>query len=313
MPQPRWTARDIPPQHGRVALVTGATGGIGFEVARALAAAGADVLLAARDTARTEAAMARIVRETPGARLAHVPLDLAALRSVRGCAEAVAARHEALDLLVNVAGVMALPLRTLTADGFEAQLGVNFLGHFALTALLLPLLRRAAAPRVTCVTSLAYRFGRLDLDDLQAARGYRPWGAYAQSKLALLSFSLELQRRSEAAGWGIASIAAHPGWAMTNLYANGPASEGTPRVLVRLMRRATQLFSHSAEAAARPVLFAATAPEAAPGGHYGRRWLGGMRGPPAPAHVTDAARDGVAAARLWRAAEKLTGLRFPAA
>lgn len=310
---PRWTARDIPPQQGRVALVTGATGGIGFEVARALAASGAEVLLAVRDAVRAEAAMERIAGETPGARLAHVPLDLAALRSVRGCAEAVAARHGTLDLLVNVAGIMAVPRRRLTADGFEAQLGVNFLGHFALTGLLLPLLRRAAAPRVTCVTSLAYRFGRVDIGDLQSARAYRPWGAYAQSKLALLSFSLELQRRSDAGGWGVASIAAHPGWAVTNLYAKGPASEGTPRFLVWLMHRSTRLFAHSAEVAARPVLFAATAPEAEPGGHYGRRWLGEMRGPPAPARITAAARDGVAAARLWCAAERLTGVRFPAA
>ncbi|WP_372617147.1 SDR family oxidoreductase [Falsiroseomonas sp.] len=305
-----WTARDIPPQRGRVALVTGATGGIGFEVARALAAAGAEVLFAVRDRGKAEAAMACVAGETPGARLGFVPLDLGELRSVRGCAEEVAARHPALHLLVNNAGVMALPTRRLTADGFERQLGVNFLGHFALAARLLPLLRTATSPRVVTVTSLAYRFGRLRFEDLQGERKYRPWRAYAQSKLAALSFALELQRRSDRGGWGVASIAAHPGWAMTNLYANGPASEGATPLLLRLMRRATRLFSHSAEIGARPLLFAATAAEARPGGHYGRCRLCELRGPPAPARITAAARDEVAAARLWQAAEALTGTRF---
>jgi NAD(P)-dependent dehydrogenase (short-subunit alcohol dehydrogenase family) len=306
-----WTARDMPPQAGRLALVTGATGGIGFQVALAMAAAGAEVLIGARDAARATDAMARIKAETPGARLAYLPLDLAALGTVREAAAAVAARHGALDLLVNLAGVMALPRRRLTADGFEMQFGVNFLGHFALTGLLLPLLRRAPAPRVVGVTSLAHRLGRLDLDDLQGERDYRPWRAYAQSKLAVLSFALELQRRSLRGGWGVASLAAHPGWAMTNLYAKGPASEGTPRMLVRMMHRATRLFAHSAEVGARPILFAATAAEATPGGHYGRCWLCELRGPPAPAWISAGARDGVAAARLWQMAEALTGTPFP--
>jgi NAD(P)-dependent dehydrogenase (short-subunit alcohol dehydrogenase family) len=305
-----WTARDIPPQRGRVALVTGATGGIGFEVARAMAAAGATVLLAARNQAKAEAAMARIAAEAPEARLDHVPLDLADLNSVRACATAVGARHAELDLLVNNAGVMALPTRRLTTDGFEMQFGVNFLGHVALTAALLPLLRRAGASRVVTVTSLAYRMGRLRFDDLQGEHGYRPWRAYAQSKLAALSFALELQRRSERHEWGVASLAAHPGWAMTDLYTNGPASEGTPPLLLRLMRRATRLLSHSAEVGARPLLFAATAPAAKPGGHYGRCRLCELRGPPAPARITAAARDPAAAARLWAVAEALTGARF---
>jgi NAD(P)-dependent dehydrogenase (short-subunit alcohol dehydrogenase family) len=306
-----WTARDIPPQRAHVALVTGATGGNGFEVARALAAAGAEVLLGARDAARAAAAIARIGAEKPAARLHHLPLDLADLRSVRDAAKQAAA-HDRLDLLLNVAGVMALPRRHLTADGFEMQFGVNFLGHFALTAALLPLLRRVEGSRVVGVTSLAYRLGRLDFDDLQCARDYRPWRAYAQSKLAVLSFALELQRRSARGGWGVASLAAHPGWAVTTLYAKGPGSEGTPQPLVRLMHATTRLFAHSAEAGARPILFAATAEQARPGGHYGRCWLCEMRGPPAPAAITAAARDEAAASRLWQAAESLTGARFPA-
>lgn len=308
--EPGWTEADIPPQQGRRALVTGATSGIGFAVARALAHAGAEVLLAARDPVRGAAAMARIRAETPDARLAAVPLDLACLASVARCAEAVAAGG-ALDLLVNDAGIMALPSRHLTADGFESQFGVNFLGHFALTAHLLPSLRLAPAPRVTCVSSLAHRVGVLDFDDLQAARRYRPWRAYGQSKLAILSFALALQRRSDAAGWGLRSTAAHPGWALTNLYTNGPASEGVPALLTRMMRRATRLLSHTAEVAARPVLFAATAAGAAPGGYYGRCWLCELFGRPAVAWASPAARDPVRAARLWQAAEALTGLRFP--
>jgi NAD(P)-dependent dehydrogenase (short-subunit alcohol dehydrogenase family) len=306
-----WTARDIPPQHGRRALVTGANGGLGFEITRALAAAGAEVWLGARDAGRAAAAMARIAAETPGARLVHLPLDLARLGSVRAAAAQLHDMLPSLDLLVNNAGVMALPSRQLTEDGFERQLGVNFLGHFALTAALLPLLRRGVAPRVVSVASLAHRVGRLDFDDLHAARRYSPWGAYAQSKLAVLSFALALQRRSDAGGWGVASLAAHPGWALTNLYANGPASEGTPPLLARMMRRATRLFGHSAEVGARPILYAATAPEAQPGGYYGRCWLCELVGRPATAWASGAARDAASAAWLWRIAEAATGAAFP--
>ncbi len=300
----------IPRQAGRLALVTGATGGIGFEVARALAAAGAEVVLGARDAGRSGAAMARIASEVPGARLHHLALDLADLRSVRAAAAALAVRHGRLDLLLGVAGVMALPHRHLTADGFEMQLGVNFLGPFALTALLMPLLRQAPAARVVTVTSLAARLGRLRFEDIQGAARYGPWRAYAQSKLAALCFAIELQRRSAAAGWGVASLAAHPGLAMTDLYAKALAADGGPKLITRLMRAGTRLLPHSAEAAARPILFAATAPEAQPGGHYGRCHLCEMTGGPAPARLPSAARDPALAARLWTMAEALTGTRF---
>lgn len=306
-----WTLRAMPPQAGRVALVTGATGGIGFEVARALAQAGAEVLLGARDAGRAAAAMARIAAGTPGARMRHIPLDLADLGSVRAAAAAVAARRGRLDLLLGVAGVMALPHRHLTADGFEMQLGVNFLGPFALTALLMPLLRQAPAARVVTVTSLAARLGRLRFEDLQGEARYGPWRAYAQSKLAALCFAIELQRRSTAAGWGVASLAAHPGLAMTDLYAKALAADGGPKLITRMMRAGTRLFPHSAEAAAGPILFAATAPEARPGGHYGRCRLCELRGPPGPARLPSAARDPALGARLWAAAETLTGIRFP--
>lgn len=305
-------AGGIRPEPGeRVALVTGATGGIGFALARALAASGWAVLLAARDPGRGAAALARLGAARPAARGDLVPLDLADLAAVRACATAVGARLGALDLLVHAAGVMALPRRRLTADGFEMQLGVNLLGPFALTAHLLPLLRRAPAARVVTVTSLAARFGRLRFEDLQGAARYRPWRAYAQSKLAALCFALELQRRSAAAGWGVASLAAHPGLAMTELYAKALAAGGGPGLAVRALRALARLFPHSPEAAARPILFAATAPEARPGGHYGRCLLCFGDARPGPARVPQAARDPATAARLWAAAEALSGVRFP--
>ncbi len=308
-----WTAQDIPPQRGRRVLVTGANSGLGFEVARALAARGAEVWIGPRNPARAAEAIARIASEAPGAVPRHLPLDLADLASVRAATAWLRDALPALDLLVNNAGVMALPGRRLTADGFERQFGVNFLGHFAPTAAVLPLLRRGVAPRAVSVSSRAHRLGRLDFDDLHAARRYSPWRAYAQSKLAVLSFALELQRRGDAGGWGVASLAAHPGWALTNLYANGPASEGTPPLLTRWMRRATLLFARSAEHGARPILFAATAPEAAPGGYYGRCWLCETVGRPARAWPSGAARDPASARWLWTIAEAATGVVFPPA
>lgn len=303
-----WTEADMPRLDGRVALVTGATGAIGCALARALAAAGAEVLLAARDPGRGAATLARLRADLPAARLAAVPLDLADLAAVAAAAAAVSRRVPALDLLVHVAGVMALPHPRCTADGFEMQLGVNCLGPFALTARLLPLLRRAPAARVVTVTSLAARLGRVDPAALADVSSYGPWRAYAGSKLAALCLALELQARSAAAGWGVASLAAHPGLAMTDLYAKALDDEGGTRPLAWLMRRVARLFPHSAAAAARPILFAATAPEARPGGHYGRWW---PRGGPAPARIPGAARDPALRAALWAAAEALTGARFP--
>jgi NAD(P)-dependent dehydrogenase (short-subunit alcohol dehydrogenase family) len=308
-----WTERDIPPLHGKRAVVTGGTSGIGRATATALVAAGAEVILAARDPARADEALREIAEHAPGGRAAFEVLDLACLASVASFAARIAARGDALDILVNNAGVMALPQRRVTADGFEMQLGVNHLGHFALTARLLPLLRRAPAARVVGVTSLSHRLGRIHFDDLQAERAYGPWRAYSQSKLAVLLFALELQRRSEKGRWGLNSLAAHPGWALTNLYSDGPASEGTPSFIMRLMRLGTRFFSHSAVRGAGPVLFAATSPEARGGSLYGRRWLWEMRGPPAPARIAPQARDPAVAKRLWDVSACLTGLGFGAA
>jgi NAD(P)-dependent dehydrogenase (short-subunit alcohol dehydrogenase family) len=305
-----WTEDAIPSLSGKCAVVTGGTSGIGRATATGLAAAGATVIIAGRNPARAAEALREIAEHAPGAAVSYERLDLADLASVAAFASRVAVRHDALDILVNDAGVMALPQRQTTADGFERQFGVNHLGHFALTSHLLPLLRRADAPRVVGITSLSHRTARIDFDDLHAERHYGPWRAYSQSKLAVLMFTLELQRRSMAGGWGVTSLAAHPGWALTNLFANGPASEGTPTLLMRLMRLGTRFFSHSAVRGAGPALFAATSPAACGGCLYGRSWLWEMRGPPAPGWIAPQARDTAAAARLWEVSIRLTGQSF---
>jgi len=200
---------------------------------------------------------------------------------------------------------MALPRRQTTADGFEMQFGTNYLGHFALTARLMPLLRRASGPRVVNVSSLAHRTGFIDFDDLQGARVYSPWKAYGQSKLATLMFALGLQRRSDAAGWNLISNAAHPGFARTGLFASGPGG------LVSLATDfAAPFFGHSAADGAWPILFAATSPNARPGAYYGPGGIGELRGAPAVALIMPQARDAAAAARLWDVSEKLAGTSF---
>jgi NAD(P)-dependent dehydrogenase (short-subunit alcohol dehydrogenase family) len=295
---------DIPSQLGKTAIVTGATGGLGYETALALARAGADVILTGRDERKGQSAIEKIGREVLGAKIAFESLDLANLAAIAAFAERMHARPS-LDLLTNNAGVMALPRRQVTADGFEMQLGTNHLGHFALTARLLPLLRLASAPRVVSVSSLAHRTGSIDFGDLQGERHYSPWKAYGQSKLACLMFALELQRRSDAAGWKVISIAAHPGFARTNLFSSGPGG-----LLSMATDVAAPFFGHSAAGGARSILFAATSPEAKPGGYYGPGGFSELRGSPARALVMPQARDMAAAARLWEVSAKLTGTSF---
>jgi NAD(P)-dependent dehydrogenase (short-subunit alcohol dehydrogenase family) len=295
---------DIPSQLGKTAIVTGATGGLGYETALALARAGADVILTGRDERKGQSAIEKIGGEVLGAKIAFESLDLANLAAVAAFAERMQARPS-LDLLINNAGVMALPRRQVTADGFEMQLGTNHLGHFALTARLLPLLRLASAPRVVSVSSLAHRTGSIDFGDLQGERHYSPWKAYGQSKLACLMFALELQRRSDAAGWKVISIAAHPGFARTNLFSSGPGG-----LLSMATDVAAPFFGHSAADGARPILFAATSPEAKPGSYYGPGGFSELRGSPARALIMPQARDMAAAARLWEVSAKLTGTSF---
>jgi NAD(P)-dependent dehydrogenase (short-subunit alcohol dehydrogenase family) len=198
------TQSEIPSQLGRTAVVTGATGGLGYETALALASVGADIILTGRYNPKGQSAVEKISRDVPGARVSYEHLDLASVASVADFAQRMGVR-QSLDLLINNAGVMALPCRQVTADGFEMQFATNYLGRFALTARLLPLLRRASGPRVVSVSSLAHRTGFIDFDDLQGARAYGPWKAYGQSKLAYLMFALELQRRSDAAA-GICEV-----------------------------------------------------------------------------------------------------------
>jgi len=302
-----WTIADIPPLDGKTAVITGATGGLGYETALALAGAGAVVVLTGRDDAKGRNAIQWIRGLFPNAKVSYETLDLANLASGADLARRFAAAHRSLDLLINNAGVMALPTRQTTADGFEMQLGTNYLGHFALTAHLLPWLRRGNQPRVVNLSSLAHRSGAINFDDLQSARSYTPWRAYCQSKLAMLMFALELQRRSDAAGWGLMSNAAHPGYARTDLIPNGPGASG---FLWQLNKALQPYVSHSAAAGALPTLFAATSPEAKAAGYYGPNGFYEMKGPPVPAKIMPRAKDAVVAARLWDVSAALTGVSF---
>jgi NAD(P)-dependent dehydrogenase (short-subunit alcohol dehydrogenase family) len=304
----KWTAADIPSQAGRTAVVTG-TGGLGYETALALARAGASVIVAGRNPAKGAEAINNLRTAVPAASVRFEQLDLASLASVEAFASRLAASHDSIDLLINNAGVMVPPARQETADGFELQFGTNYLGHFALTARLLPLLRRGKAPRVVSLSSVAARQGEINLADLQS-RDYVPMRAYGQSKLACLMFAQELQRRSDRGGWGITSIAAHPGVARTELLQNGP---GAGSAMARVRSIMWFLFQPAWQGAL-PTLFAATSPQARPGGYYGPDKLSETRGYPAPAKPPKAAADTDIAARLWDASEELAGVAMaPAA
>ncbi len=297
-----WTAADIPDQTGRIALITGANSGLGLESARALAARGATVVLACRSRRRGEAARAELLAGA-AAGLEVLELDLADLASVRQAAAWMAEQYGRLDLLLNNAGVMGPP-RRLTADGFELQFGTNHLGHFALTAALLPLLQERPQARVVTVTSGAQYLGRIAFDDLQAERSYDRWAAYGQSKLANVMFALELQQRLEAAGSRVSSLAAHPGLARTNLQPASVAATGSR--LEGLAYRLMDPLFQSAALGALPQLHAATAPTARGGEHYGPDQWGGMRGWPTQVRIAPAALDPGQRRRLWEVSEALT-------
>lgn len=304
----RWVETHIPSQGGKVALITGANSGLGFEAAHVLAAKGAHVILAVRDAAKGERAAAAIRRSAPTAELAVLPLDLASLASIRRAAVEVLRTYDRLDMLINNAGVMAIP-RRLTADGFEMQFGVNHLGHFALTGLLLPLLLRAAAARVVTVSSGAHVLGRINFDDLHGERRYHPWAAYAQSKLANLLFAYELQRRLAAAGGQAISVAAHPGYAATNLQRVGPEMAGS-RLGLWLMSASNRLLAQSAAMGALPEVYAATSPDVCGGDYIGPDGALGQRGFPKKARSSARSYNAETAAQLWRVSEQLTGVRF---
>ena len=304
----RWSAAAIPSQQGRIVLVTGANSGLGLESARALLRSGATVLLACRSLAKAELARQQLLASARSGALDVLELDLADLSSVVAAAGQVRQRYGRLDLLLANAGVMAPPLLR-TRQGFELQFGVNHLGHYLLIRLLLPLLHTQPGARVVHVTSGAQYFGRLNFDDLNGERRYDRWAAYGQSKLANVTIALELQRRLQAAASGVWSLAAHPGLARTNLQPASVAVSGS-RLEALAYRLMDPLFQ-SAAMGALPQLFAATAAQAEPGGHYGPSRLGGLNGWPAPARVAPAARDPALGSRLWQVSEQLCREAMP--
>jgi NAD(P)-dependent dehydrogenase (short-subunit alcohol dehydrogenase family) len=305
-----WTTRDIPDLHGTTMLVTGANSGLGFETALALAGKGAHVILACRDVGKGGEAEARIRAAHPGASTTVMALDLASLADVRRFAAAVRGATPRLDVLINNAGVMALPERR-TQDGFEMQLGTNHLGHFALTGLLLDRLLAASRARVVTVSSGFHRLAQIRFDDPQWERGYAKWPAYGQSKVANLLFTYELQRRLAARSSGVISVAAHPGYASTNLQFAGPRMEGSS-LAERLSAIGNRLFAQSAAAGALPQLHAATAPGVQGGDYFGPSSMGELWGAPRKVTSNAHSRDAAVAARLWELSERLTGVRYDA-
>jgi NAD(P)-dependent dehydrogenase (short-subunit alcohol dehydrogenase family) len=301
----KWTADQIPDQSGRVVVVTGANSGLGLVTARELARAGASVVLACRNTSKGEQALAEVRAAAPSADVKLEALDLADLESVRDFAGRIGFEHQHLDLLVNNAGVMAPPRRT-TKDGFESQFGTNHLGHFALTGRLLGKLLAAEEPRVVTLSSGAHRMGTIKFDDLQREHHYNNWLAYGQSKLANLIFCFELQRRASAAGTSLLSLAAHPGYAATNLQSAGPAAFYEKAV----MAVANKVYAQSAEMGALPTLYAATMPDIPGGSFIGPD--GFMEGRGHPHIVTGAGKayDEDTWRRLWEASEELTGVHY---
>ena len=305
-----WTTANIPSQVGRRAVITGANSGIGFETALALARKGAELILPARTQAKADDAVARILEQAPKAQLHPDILDLAEQASVHAFANRVIQRFpgQSLDLLINNAGVMALPTREVTADGFERQIATNYLGPFALTGLLLPSMKQVAGSRVVTVSSSASNQGKIEFDNLQSERVYKPmFQAYAQSKLADLIFAQELQRRLKAAGSPILSTAAHPGYAITNLQA-----DHVPAGLKVVMAVLKPFLSQDAALGALPTLYAAVASEAVAGGYYGPDGFAELKGYPTAAPIPKSALDETVAKRLWVESERLTRVKFGA-
>jgi NAD(P)-dependent dehydrogenase (short-subunit alcohol dehydrogenase family) len=294
----KWTLDNMPDQTGRVAIVTGANTGIGFETAAALAAKKATVVMACRNRQKAEDAGERIRERTPDAELVFIQLDLASLASVEHFANAFRAGHERLDLLINNAGVMVPPLGH-TEDGFELQFGCNHLGHFAFTGRLLDVLETTPGARVVSVSSMAHRYGTMDFDNLNAEKGYEKMPAYAQSKLANLLFTFELQRRLETAGSSVTATAAHPGWTGTDLQRHAA-----------LFRFLNTFFAQTPPMGALPTLRAATDPRAEGGDYFGPKGWHEMRGYPTRVGTTPEAKNELDAKHLWEVSEKLTGVSF---
>lgn len=303
----KWTAAQMPSMTGKTVLVTGANSGIGYQAALEFARHGAHVLLGCRNPGKGQAALERLKREVPNARAEVVALDVASLKSIRSFAEAFAQSGATLDVLVNNAGVMALPERQVTEDGFERQFGTNHLGHFALTGLLVPALQKAAAPRVVTVASLAHRNGKMEWDNLQGERKYVPWDAYGASKLANILFARELDRRARAAGWPLISVPVHPGVSRTNIFENGP---GTGNLKAMILRLLAPLMTQDDAMGALPTEYAAVAPEVKGGEYIGPDGTGELKGYPKVVTPRPQALDQAAGERLWKVSEELTGVRY---
>jgi NAD(P)-dependent dehydrogenase (short-subunit alcohol dehydrogenase family) len=306
----KWTSENIASQAGRRVVITGANSGIGFEATLELARKGAELILPARTQAKAEDAVSRILKQVPQARLYPEILDLAEQASIHAFAKRVIERFpgQSLDLLINNAGVMALPKRETTADGFERQFATNYLGPFALTGLLLPSIKAKPGSRVVTLSSGASHQGKIEFDNLQSERAYKPmFQAYAQSKLADLIFSQELQRRLAAVGSPIMSTAAHPGYAVTNLQADHVGAG-----LTLLMVVMKPFLSQDAAHGALPTLFAAVAAEAVPGGYYGPDGIAELKGHPTAVRLAKGAMDAAVTRRLWTESERLTNVKFGA-
>ena len=300
-----WSTSDIPDLTGRRVLVTGATSGLGYETAVEHLRHGAEVIIAARNPEKSQQAAAKLAAAT-GKEPQILDLDLADLSSVEAAAEQFGKQHESLDVLVNNAGVMAPPYRQ-TADGFELQVGTNHLGHFALTARLLPLLLKAENPRVVTVSSFMHKtVSTIGEGDLRAENGYAKWDAYGKSKLANLLFMLELDRRARAAGSNLLSVSSHPGYARTHLQTSGPQLGGV-NLEARIIGLGTKLVAQSAAAGAWPSLYAATTPGVRPGSYFGPSFFE-FRGKPKLVHPTKAAQDPELAQRLWGWSVEATGV-----
>ncbi|MFT7520268.1 MAG: NAD(P)-dependent dehydrogenase (short-subunit alcohol dehydrogenase family) [Kiritimatiellia bacterium] len=305
-----WSTQGIPDQSGRTVVITGANGGLGKETARAMAGRGARVVMACRNQDKGRAAVDDVRSTWPDSDLVLMKLDLANLTSVREFVDELTTAVDRVDLLINNAGVMALPYK-LTADGFEMQLGTNHMGHFALTGLLLPRLIEAGGARVVTVSSQAHRMGKMNWNDLSYERGYNDWTAYGQSKLANLLFAFELDRLLRVAELDVHSLAAHPGYSDTDLQHVGPR-ERNSALMNRLMGLGNKLLAQSAEMGALPTLRAAADPDAQGGEYYGPGGLGEVRGPPIKVKARAAARNSVDMKRLWQVSLEATGVSFDA-
>lgn len=303
----KWTIQDMPDQSGKVIIVTGANSGLGFETSKALAARSAQVVMACRNMRKGEEAAAAIRTAVPGASLDLMQLDLASLDSIEQFAQTFKTRYERLDVLVNNAGIMATPY-TQTADGFEMQFGTNHLGHFALTGALLDVLLKTPGARIVNVSSGMHRFvSSMNFDDIQGRQAYNRWNAYGQSKLANLLFTYELQRKLEQADADLIAVAAHPGYAATNLQTNGRGGAGS-----RVWNGINKLLAQSQAMGALPQLYAATEDTVSGGEYYGPGGLFESRGYPRRVQASAAAHDAAAAARLWQISEELTGVTYGA-